>query len=109
MQGYAIARGYYDQLSQGADMIAPCGLAWQVSRGVTGIPANCKAAIDEEYGPANPSPFVGNLTLPLKVAGLPTALSQLELYRILHDAPVRSVCVHGDVDGPGSDPCVLCP
>ena len=29
--GYAIARGYYDQLSNGADMVAPCGLAWQVS------------------------------------------------------------------------------
>lgn len=88
MQGYAIARGYYDQLSKGADMIAPCGLAWQVARGVTEIPASCMAAIDREY--TKPSPFAGNLTLPLKVAGLPAALSQLELYRILHAAPVRS-------------------
>ena len=86
-QGYAIARGYYDQLSHGADMIAPCGLAWQVARGVTAIPKGCKAAIDEEY--SEPSPFAGNLTLPLTVAGLPAALSQLELYRILHAAPVR--------------------
>ena len=74
-------------------MIAPCGLAWQVTRGVTEIPTTCKAAIDEEYGTR--SPFTGNLSLPLNVGGLPAALSQLELYRILRAAPVRStiICV----------------
>ena len=69
-------------------MIAPCGLAWQVSRGVTEIPASCKAAIDAEYDSA--SPFAGKLSLPLKVAGLPASLSQFELYRILSPAPVCS-------------------
>lgn len=85
--GYAIARGYYDQLSQGADMIAPCGLAWQVSRGVTTIPTDCKNSIDKEY--TTPSPFnsAANLSLPLKVAGVPSELSQFELYRILSKHP----------------------
>lgn len=69
-------------------MIAPCGLAWQVTRGVAEIPTTCKATIDEEYGTR--SPFTGNLSLPLSVAGLPAALSQLELYRILRATPVRS-------------------
>ena len=28
--GYALGRGYMAQLAEGADRIAPCGLAWQV-------------------------------------------------------------------------------
>ena len=29
--GYALGRGYMAQLAEGADRIAPCGLAWQVT------------------------------------------------------------------------------
>lgn len=88
--GYAVARGYADQLQTktdgtggGVDLIAPCGVAWQTVRGASGTPAGCKVAIDAEY--ASPSPFStkNNLTLPLRVDGLPAELSSFELYRKL--------------------------
>lgn len=60
--GYSLARGYFDAKTAGADMVAPCGLAWQVVRGVESIPSTCKAAIDAEY--SSPAP----LALPLRVA-----------------------------------------
>jgi hypothetical protein len=60
--GYAVARGYFDAKGAGADLVAPCGLAWQVVRAVESIPASCKAAVDRQY--PEPAP----LELPLYVA-----------------------------------------
>lgn len=83
--GYAVARGYMDRLRAGAadgvDLVAPCGVAWQTTRGATPTPVACKAAIDAEYGAAAPSPFsaANNLTLPLRVDGLPANLKTFEL------------------------------
>ena len=45
------------------------------------IPAGCKGAIDAEY--STPSPFTANLSLPLRVDGLPSSLRGFELYRKL--------------------------
>jgi hypothetical protein len=85
--GYAVARGYMDQLhSAGADVIAPCGLAWQVSRGSIPLDAGCKAAIDAEYTSASPFTAANNLSFPLTVSGLPPALKSFELYRKLGGA-----------------------
>lgn len=62
--GYSLARGYFSAKgADGADMVAPCGLAWQVVRGVKNIDDNCKAAVDKEHG----TDF--NITLPFKVDG----------------------------------------
>ena len=74
--GYSIARGYIDARHQtGADLIAPCGLAWQVVRGITAIPAKCKHIADAEYR----EPL--GLSLPFKVEG--AAFPSLPLYRVL--------------------------
>jgi hypothetical protein len=79
--GYAVARGYMEQLARpgGADLVAPCGVAWQVARGAPPTPAACKTAIDQEY--TSPSPFstANNLTLPPRVDGLPASLASFEL------------------------------
>lgn len=48
--GYSLARGYLSALEEdGADMSAPCGLAWQIVRGSETIPEACKALTDSEY------------------------------------------------------------
>jgi len=49
--GYALARGYHSCMaaSVGADMMAPCGLAWQVVRGMTAIPSACASLVDAQY------------------------------------------------------------
>merc|ERR1719356_1194388 len=47
--GYALTRGYLDMYKDGADLVAPCGLAWQIVRSVQSIPADCRASIDNEY------------------------------------------------------------
>ena len=73
--GYALARGYIHALKQGADRVAPCGLAWQVVRNVTNIPQRCRELIDAQY-PNEPFP----LSLPLQIND--AALPNLELYRI---------------------------
>jgi len=59
--GYAVARGYFAAKGIGADLVAPCGLAWQVVRGSRVVPDACRAAIDAQYD--QPSP----LALPLQV------------------------------------------
>lgn len=75
--GYSLARGYLHTLTRGADMVVPCGLAWQIVRAVPEIPAGCKALIDAQF--ASP---LKTLTLPLPhkpEAELPGFL----LYRLL--------------------------
>ena len=62
----------------------------QVSRGVTSIPAACTATVDKEY--TAPSPFSGELALPLKVAGLPAALSQFGAPRSTPQDIAACVC-----------------
>ena len=82
--GYAVARGYMDQLKPGgADIVAPCGIAWQVVRAAKPTPPNCKASIDAEYTGASPFSRDNNLSLPLRVDALPASLASMELYRKL--------------------------
>ena len=73
--GYALARGYLStkDVSVGADMVAPCGLAWQVVRGLDSIPGACKASVDGEY--------TAPLTLPLPLAVGGARLPGFMLYR----------------------------
>ena len=59
--GYGIARGYLAARTYGADMVAPCGMAWQVVRGVQAIPDGCKGLWDGQF--TAPAP----VALPLKV------------------------------------------
>lgn len=62
--GYSLARGYLSAMAEdGADMAAPCGLAWQIVRGSETIPKDCKALTDAEYD----EPL--GLDLPLSVDG----------------------------------------
>eukprot|EP00040_Diaphanoeca_grandis_P037518 m.244642 g.244642 ORF g.244642 m.244642 type:complete len:336 (-) comp33833_c2_seq1:64-1071(-) len=73
--GYALARAYLaTQVLDGADMVVPCGLAWQVVRGVASIPTECKQLIDSQYT----SPM--SLALPFKVPG--GSLPNQMLYRV---------------------------
>jgi len=73
--GYALARAYFSGLNHGADMVFPAGLAWMAVRGVTEIPAECKAAIDKEYTEPfelnllPPADELRNLSMYLKVHG----------------------------------------
>lgn len=69
---YALARGCIAAKPLGVDLVAPCGLAWQVVRNSTGIPGDCKATIDAEY--EQPVP----LNLPLVVPD--GAAPHIELY-----------------------------
>lgn len=79
---YSVARGYLSQLKVGgADIVAPCGIAWHVARNATPPLADCQRAVDAEYATATPFRAENNLTLPLRVDGLPASLSRLELYR----------------------------
>lgn len=72
--GYSLARGYHSALANGgADMLAPCGAAWQVLRGVDSIDSTCKEAIDAEYNITFP------LDLPFKVDGV--VATDVELYK----------------------------
>jgi len=80
--GYAVARGYLDAMAvTGADLVVPCGLAWQVVRGVEQIPQDCRRLIDAQYN----SPLA--VQLPLRVDG--GSLPNLPLYRLLR---------HGEID-----------
>lgn len=79
--GYALARGYLGEKTTatgggGADMVAPCGLAWQVVRGVSEIPSGCKSIIDGQYLSAF------TLDLPFHVQG--GALPDFMLYRVFN-------------------------
>eukprot|EP00466_Bigelowiella_natans_P005006 jgi/Bigna1/131946/aug1.16_g6654 len=83
--GYAVARGYLDTMEHFRHYIhgvVPAGLAWQVVRGSTEIPGDCKEAIDAEYG----SQIKGNLTLPLRVPN--ASLPEYMLYRVYPDGNV---------------------
>lgn len=46
---YSLARGALSMLGQGADIVAPCGLAWQGATGSIEVPQECKRLIDDEY------------------------------------------------------------
>lgn len=86
--GYALARGYIGERGVGgADLVAPCGLAWQVVRGVQSIPEGCKQIIDGQYK----DPF--SLELPFQVPG--GALSDFMLYRVFN----KSIDKHPNVAG----------
>lgn len=63
-QSYSLARGYSDTLSHGADVVVPCGLAWEAARGSEPIPQECKDIIDSEY---NDPGHLSTLNLPLRV------------------------------------------
>ena len=72
--GYSLARDYLSAMKgAGVDLVVPCGLAWQVVRGSTSIPAACKALVDAKYSQSFP------LGLPFKVDG--GALDGFMLYR----------------------------
>lgn len=73
--GYSLARGYLGPATKGADLVVPCGLAWQVVRGSRAIPAGCKALADAQYS----APFP--LDVPFQVEG--GALDGFLLYRKL--------------------------
>jgi hypothetical protein len=82
--GYALARGYFAAKCVGADLVAPCGLAWQVVRGSKAIPDSCRAAIDAQYD--QPCP----LALPLQVPGgtdedLELYIKDSKWWRVVHD------------------------
>eukprot|EP01059_Diplonema_ambulator_P010930 TRINITY_DN20946_c0_g1_i1.p1 TRINITY_DN20946_c0_g1~~TRINITY_DN20946_c0_g1_i1.p1 ORF type:complete len:330 (+),score=69.18 TRINITY_DN20946_c0_g1_i1:39-992(+) len=86
--GYSLIRGYLDMFNYGAEVVAPCGVSWQVVRGVTSINATCRAEIDQQY--ATP---LSNPNLPLPTNG---ALKDLMLYRIL---PGNQIDKHPNVAG----------
>ena len=64
---YSLARGYLSAMEFGADMVAPCGLAWQSVRSSGAMPwgpsRDCVQQIDKEY--PRPSPLDGAAELPL--------------------------------------------
>eukprot|EP01060_Flectonema_neradi_P015153 TRINITY_DN21838_c0_g1_i1.p1 TRINITY_DN21838_c0_g1~~TRINITY_DN21838_c0_g1_i1.p1 ORF type:complete len:318 (+),score=52.54 TRINITY_DN21838_c0_g1_i1:331-1284(+) len=72
--GFSLVRGYLDMFNYGVNRVAPCGVSWQVVRGVTTIPDNCTTAINSQY------PYPLNVTLPFPTTG---SLKDLMLYRIL--------------------------
>eukprot|EP00755_Sulcionema_specki_P033645 Sspe_Gene.101216::Locus_75813_Transcript_1_1_Confidence_1.000_Length_1081::g.101216::m.101216 len=72
--GYALVRGYLDMFRHGVDMVAPCGVSWQVVRGVQAIPTSCKHDIDQQYNYSLPT------DLPYPTTG---ELKDLMLYRTL--------------------------
>eukprot|EP00756_Hemistasia_phaeocysticola_P057574 Hpha_TRINITY_DN34176_c0_g1::TRINITY_DN34176_c0_g1_i1::g.75861::m.75861 len=85
--GYSLARGYLNAYNYGADRVAPCGVAWQVVRGVSNIPDGCRAAVDSEYSVGVPT------RLPYPTTG---ALAGLPLYRVL---PTGDIDIHPNVAG----------
>lgn len=52
---YALARAYGDAAVHAADLLVPCGIAWQAARGFPPAPAACRAVVDAEYDPGVPS------------------------------------------------------
>ena len=78
---YSLARGYLGAIAAGADMVAPCGLAWQAVRSSGGMAwgpgSGCTSAVDKEY--EKPSPFTGDAILPL-VDPAAGNLTHVELY-----------------------------
>jgi len=77
-------------------MAAPCGLAWQVVRGVKQIPAACKSAVDGQYK----APLA--LKLPFSVAG--GALPDYMLFRLLGKGKIDK---HPNVAGQYLNACVF--
>ena len=84
--GYSLVRGYLEMLNVGATRIAPCGVSWQVVRGVESIPSSCKNIIDSQYE------YPLNISLPLPTTG---SLKELMLYRILSG----NIDIHPNVAG----------
>lgn len=81
--GYSVARGYLSTMAAvrpGVSMVAPCGLAWQIVRGSTEIPSDCKALTDALY----PRPL--RLDLPLRAPN--GTLPGFMLYRTLNDTGI---------------------
>jgi hypothetical protein len=66
---YSLARGCLSTMSFGADMVAPCGLAWESVRSSGDMPwgpsRDCVEQIDLEYGSQHPSPLNNAAELPL--------------------------------------------
>ena len=91
--GYALARGYLYALNKGADMVAPCGLAWQLVRAVLQIPAECKALVDAQYS------LPLNLTVPIPHAPAGAALPGFLLYRFVGAGKKRTIDKHPNVAG----------
>lgn len=64
---YALARGVLSTMEDGADMVAPCGLAWQAVSASGPVPfgpsRDCMRGVDAEY--PTPSPLNGAALLPL--------------------------------------------
>jgi len=46
---YSVSRAYLSAVDLGADMVAPCGEAWQVVRMSKSIPGSCQTIIDKQY------------------------------------------------------------
>jgi len=46
---YTLARGYTETLRHGSDMLAPCGLAWQIVRGESDSCELGREIVDEQY------------------------------------------------------------
>ena len=72
---YSLARGCLSTMSFGADMVAPCGLAWEAVRSSGpmpwGPPRDCVQQTDAEYGSEHPSPLNGAAELPLLASSTP--------------------------------------
>ncbi len=72
---YSLARGCLSTRSFGADMVAPCGLAWESVRSSGDMPwgpsRDCVEQIDLEYGSQHPSPLNGAAELPLLESSTP--------------------------------------
>jgi len=91
--GYSVARSYLAAHTtlRGVSRVAPCGLAWQIVRGSTQIPSDCKALVDANY----PSPL--NLSLPLRApAG---TLPHFMLYRVFNGKTRTTIDKHPNVAG----------
>jgi len=56
---YSVSRAYLSAFELGADLVAPCGEAWQVVRMSQSIPQSCQNIIDKQYA----SPL--NIKLPI--------------------------------------------
>jgi hypothetical protein len=52
---YSVSRAYLSARELGADLVAPCGEAWQVVRMSKAVPQSCALLIDKQY--ASPPPI----------------------------------------------------
>lgn len=65
-QMYAIARGTFQMLGEGAHLLAPCGQTFETIRGSQAPDDACRAMVDAEYGEGAswplPMPFAPNMS-----------------------------------------------